>query len=417
MVARPAAAAVAYVQGAAQDPTAATSLSVTYTAAQTAGDLNVVAVGWSDATSRINSITDSKGNNYQIAVGPTTSPGNATQVLYYAQSIAAAAAGTNTVTITFNTSVAYPDVRVVEYSGIATSGALDVAVGASAGTGTALSSGSITTTNANDLLVGADDIGAGFNAVGSGYTKRLLTVPDANLVEDRVVSATGSYSASSTQAPSSWWVMQLAAFRAASSGGGGDTTPPTAPSNLAANAISTSQITLGWSPSSDNVGVTNYLVERCQGSGCTGFAQIGTSTTTSYNDTGLSAGTFYLYRVRATDAAGNLSAYSTPSAGTTTLSNPTGSIANVQGAAQDPTTGKTVAVVYGQAQTAGDLNVVAVGWSDSTSSVTSVMDTKGNNYQIAVGPTRSAGNATQVLYYAQSIAAAAAGTNTVTVTF
>ena len=53
--------------------------------------------------------------------------------------------------------------------------------------------------------------------------------------------------------------------------------------------------------------VTNYLIERCTGAGCTSFAQVGTSATTSFNNTGLTASTSYSYRVRATDAAGNLS--------------------------------------------------------------------------------------------------------------
>src|SRR5206468_3390740 len=53
-----------------------------------------------------------------------------------------------------------------------------------------------------------------------------------------------------------------------------DTTPPTAPSGLTATAVSTTQINLAWAASTDNVGVTGYLVERCQGSGCTTFVQI-----------------------------------------------------------------------------------------------------------------------------------------------
>ena len=53
--------------------------------------------------------------------------------------------------------------------------------------------------------------------------------------------------------------------------------------------------------------MTGYLVERCQGAGCTSFAQIGTPTGTAFGDTGLSASTSYSYRVRAPDAAGNLS--------------------------------------------------------------------------------------------------------------
>ena len=303
-VAAPVAAATPYVQGAYQDPASASTLSVKYAAAQAAGDLNVIVVGWNDSTSGVNSITDSNHNIYLVAAGPTTSPGAGTQVIYYAQNIAGAAAGANTVTVTFNTTVKFPDLRIVEYSGISTSSALDVGVGAS-GIGTSLSSGAVTTSNANDLLVGANYIGATSRTVGSGYTQRLYTSPDSDLVEDRVVAATGSYSASSTQSPSSWGVMQMAAFRAIN--GGGDATPPTAPTGLTATTASSSQINLGWVASSDNVAVTGYRIERCQGVGCSGFAQIGTSAATTYNDTGLAASTSYSYQVQATDAAGNLS--------------------------------------------------------------------------------------------------------------
>jgi chitodextrinase len=90
-----------------------------------------------------------------------------------------------------------------------------------------------------------------------------------------------------------------------------DTTPPTAPTNLAASVISTTQINLSWTASTDNVGVTGYRIERCTGSTCTSFAQVGTTTTAlTFNNTGLTASTTYRYRVRANDAAGNLSAYS-----------------------------------------------------------------------------------------------------------
>ena len=89
-----------------------------------------------------------------------------------------------------------------------------------------------------------------------------------------------------------------------------DTIPPSAPGNLTVTPVSTTQINLSWTASTDNVGVTGYKVERCQGAGCSNFAQIATPTTTTYSDTGLAASTSYFYRVRATDAAGNLSSYS-----------------------------------------------------------------------------------------------------------
>ncbi len=74
--------------------------------------------------------------------------------------------------------------------------------------------------------------------------------------------------------------------------------------------LSGTQITLSWPASTDNVGVTGYELERCQGVGCTTFAQIATPTTTSYVDTIVAPGLSYSYRVRARDATGNFSAYS-----------------------------------------------------------------------------------------------------------
>ena len=97
-----------------------------------------------------------------------------------------------------------------------------------------------------------------------------------------------------------------------------DSQPPSAPSSPSAAAASTSQINLSWTASTDNVAVTSYLVERCQGSSCTNFAQIAAPTSTTYNDAGLTASTTYRYRIRATDAVGLFSAYSTIVSATTT---------------------------------------------------------------------------------------------------
>ena len=65
-----------------------------------------------------------------------------------------------------------------------------------------------------------------------------------------------------------------------------DTAPPTDPTNLGATAVGTSQINLTWTGSTDNVGVSGYRVERCQGAGCTGFAEVATPTGTSHPDMG-----------------------------------------------------------------------------------------------------------------------------------
>src|SRR6266481_2703108 len=96
-----------------------------------------------------------------------------------------------------------------------------------------------------------------------------------------------------------------------------DTMPPSAPANLAVMSASSTQVNLSWTASTDNVGVTGYMVERCQGAACSNFAQIATPTTTTFSDTALTASTSYSYRVRATDAAGNLSAYSNTASAST----------------------------------------------------------------------------------------------------
>ena len=125
--------------------------------------------------------------------------------------------------------------------------------------------------------------------------------------------------------------------------GSSDTQAPTAPTNLNATAAGSAQIDLTWTASTDDVGVTGYLVERCQGAACSNFASLpATPTGTAYTDTGLSPNTTYRYRVRAIDAAANLSGYSNI-AGSTTQPGGSGPPGLVAAYAFDEGTGSTVA--------------------------------------------------------------------------
>jgi IPT/TIG domain-containing protein/VCBS repeat protein len=195
-----------------QSPTA--SVSVPFTSAQSAGNLNVVAVGWNDSTQTVQSVKDSNGNIYVRAVGPTVLSGQLSQSIYYAPNIASASAGANTVTVTFSGAAAFPDVRVAEYRGVDPTNPYDGGIGAT-GTSTTSDSGTLTTTASSDLLVGANMVTNVTNSAGTGYTSRVITSPDADILEDRVVTAAGSYNATAPVSGGSW-VMQLAAFRAAS---------------------------------------------------------------------------------------------------------------------------------------------------------------------------------------------------------
>ncbi|AZK48256.1 glycosyl hydrolase family 18 protein [Paenibacillus lentus] len=91
--------------------------------------------------------------------------------------------------------------------------------------------------------------------------------------------------------------------------GGTDTTPPTTPTNLQATETTSSSVSLAWNASTDNVGVTGYKVSY----GTSEVNVNGTSATIS----GLTPNTAYTFTVSARDAAGNISAPSSPLSVTT----------------------------------------------------------------------------------------------------
>ncbi len=209
--------------------------------------------------------------------------------------------------MTFDASTRFVDIRAAEYSGLDPVNPIDAFASASGSSATA-SSGSVTTTFANELLFGAGMTQGTFTGATGGATSRIITNPDADILQDRVVSATGSYSATASLGTAAW-VMQLVAFRTGNAIP--DTTAPSQPTGLTATPASGSQINLAWTASTDNVGVTGYRIFR-------DAVQVGASPTTTYNDTGLTPATGYTYTVAAVDAAGNVSVPSAPASATTT---------------------------------------------------------------------------------------------------
>jgi hypothetical protein len=201
-----------FVQVAAATPsTNQSKVTVPYAQTQTLGDMNIVVVGWHDAVSTVKSVTDTLGNTYQLAIGPTT--GNKLrQSIYYAPSIQS---GNNTVTVTFNRAAITPDIRILEYSGLDPVSPFDVSVGAHSNTLLA-ASGSVTTNFSSELLFGADmaALGTSTSGPGAGFTSRILTA-DGDIAEDNIASVTGRYSATAPLKTKGAWVMQIATFKAA----------------------------------------------------------------------------------------------------------------------------------------------------------------------------------------------------------
>jgi glucose/arabinose dehydrogenase/chitodextrinase len=189
------------------------TVAVTYTGAQAAGDTNVIAIGWNSTASNVTSVTDSAGNTYQLAA-PAARGNGLSQTVYYAKNITASAAGTNTVSVQFPTTLPYVDVRILEYSGLDPVNPLD-ATSSQSGSSATATSGNVTTTAANDLLFGAGMTTGLFNGSPAGFTTRIITPIDGDIANDRSVTSIGTYNAAATLSSSASWLMQVVAFRAA----------------------------------------------------------------------------------------------------------------------------------------------------------------------------------------------------------
>jgi hypothetical protein len=204
---------ISFVQVASATPQSPqTSVKVSYPQAQTAGDLNLVAVGWNDTSATVLSVKDSLGNSYALAVGPVKGTA-VTQSIYYAKNILG---GINSVTVTFSKAAAFPDIRILEYKGLSTTAPLNVTAGASGASGSnaVVSSGSATTTSANELIFGAGITSGGFSKAGTSFKSEVITA-DGDIAEDEVVSAAGSYSATASLGAygSQNWIMQMVTLK------------------------------------------------------------------------------------------------------------------------------------------------------------------------------------------------------------
>jgi chitodextrinase len=92
-----------------------------------------------------------------------------------------------------------------------------------------------------------------------------------------------------------------------------DTQPPSTPSELSASNVTQTGMTLGWSASTDNIGVAGYDVYRND-------VKVASVATTSSGQSGLSCGTSYVYGVAARDGAGNATAQAKLTASTAACS-------------------------------------------------------------------------------------------------
>ena len=277
-----------YVQSAnGGSSTSVSGVSASFSSNTTAGDTIIVTV--STVGPAISSVVDTQGNVYAQAVTVTGS------AIWYATNIKT---GADTVTANFAAS-SLGLIYIHEYSGLATN-PLDQ-VSTQTGTGTAVTSGAKTTTQANELIFGYASVNHCAVGGGTGFTVRQTA--GCNMSEDMIVSSTGTYSATFTQNVSSGWEGLMATFAAAGTAPPPCTTP-TAPTNVAAIAVSSSEIDLTWNASTSSCSGITYTVFRSTSSGSTGSQIASGVAATSYHDTSVSAGTTYYYQVEGTNAGG-----------------------------------------------------------------------------------------------------------------
>ena len=147
-------------------------------------------------------------------------------------------------------------------------------------------------------------------ASGGTFTQ-IATAPSNSFVNTGLsANTTFRYQVRATDAAGNVSAVSNTVTAMTQAGTGGDTQLPSVPANLTAPATTASSISLAWSASTDNVGVTGYQVLRAPGASGGTFAQIATSPSNSFVNTGLAASTTFRYQVRAFDAAGNVSAVS-----------------------------------------------------------------------------------------------------------
>jgi len=198
----------AFVQGNSNgDSSSGTVSTCAFTSNVTAGNLLVATIGYA-STSATATASDTQGNTYSTAVGPTDNTG-ITYRLYTFYAVAKSS-GVNTVSITISAGSTFRRMLIHEYSGVNT---LEATNSASGNLTVPPDSGPVTTAHANALIFGWGITNNGTTTAGTGFTLRETALSESS--EDMIVSSTGTYDAIYPNDDSSW-ICQVAAFYYAS---------------------------------------------------------------------------------------------------------------------------------------------------------------------------------------------------------
>ena len=291
--------------------------------------------------------------------------------------------------------------------------ALDAAGNKSAGSAQAL--GLVADTTAPSAPTNLVVIANAYNKVSLSWTASTdnAAVTGYYVLRNGVTlgSTTTTTYVDTTTAPGTKYTYQILAYDAAGNTAASasvttttpaapDTAAPSVPASVTATAVNSSQINVGWSARTDNIGVSSYKVYR-------NGAVVGTvsaSAGTSFGDSGLAAGTSYSYTVVACDGAGNCSAQSSATSATTYNA----VVAVVAGAMQGVVKNQSGATV----------SKVRVTASNGTNSFTTYTNAQGNYALFNLTPdtytVRYSSRKYQVALSTVSVSSGATVTNNVT---
>jgi len=198
--------------------------TATFASGNTAGNAIVMAGTWDETNSQNITCSDTAGNTYTTAIVKLDIPNTQALGVCYALNIKSAAAG-NVVKMDYGTgssNVGFRKVAITEYSGIATSNAVDIslsntATGATGANG--YTTGSGTTAQDGDLIYAAmfDDGGsAGTITAGTTsltYSAHFSSGSDGLLAEEAVQSTAGSVTANFTNTVAHTYIAVMVAFK------------------------------------------------------------------------------------------------------------------------------------------------------------------------------------------------------------
>lgn len=192
--------------------TVVASQSVAYSSATSSGDLLIAACTYYNVSNVAITVSDTLVNSWQSVPVQQINDGSeflTLQVFYVPYS----KAGANTVACNYGGAGAqFTAIMIFEVSGYALK---DVATGATAASGTAIASGSITTNFNPEFVFGATAFETSGTTQGGGYTALLTTAPNIGLSTEYLVqSSAGAENATFTGAGSSFWAATVVTFKA-----------------------------------------------------------------------------------------------------------------------------------------------------------------------------------------------------------